>query len=70
MTQGLGILDFRGAGVFALRNLEFLDFSLGILEFSLGILEFPTMSSSGLTRGSLYGILEFFVMRSPDQVEG
>ena len=34
----------------------------------MGILEFPTMSSSGLTRGSLYGILEFFVMRSPDQV--
>ena len=34
----------------------------------LRILEFPTMSSSGLTRGSLYGILEFFVMRSPDQV--
>ena len=33
--------------------------SLGILDFSLGILEFPTMSSSGLTRGSLYGILEF-----------
>ena len=26
------------------------------------------MSSSGLIRGSLYGILEFFVMRSPDQV--
>ena len=26
------------------------------------------MSSSGLTRGSLYGILEFFVMRSSDQV--
>ena len=32
---------------------------LAILEFALGILEFPTMSSSGLTRGSLYGILEF-----------
>ena len=35
---------------------------LGILDFGildLGILEFPTMSSSGLTRGSLYGILEF-----------
>ena len=38
--------------------------------FFFGILEFPTMSSSGLTRGSLYGILEFFVMRSPDQVGG
>ena len=48
-----------------------LDFALGILDFLgvrgclfLGILEFPTMSSSGLTRGSLYGILEFFVVRS------
>ena len=27
-----------------------------------GILEFPTMSSSGLTRGSLYGILEFLML--------
>ena len=27
-----------------------------------------SMSSSGLTRGSPYGILEFFVMRSSDQV--
>ena len=26
------------------------------------------MSSPSLTRGSLYGILEFFVMRSSDQV--
>ena len=34
----------------------------------MGILEFPTMLSSGLTRGSLYGILEFFVMRSSNQV--
>ena len=35
------------------------------MSFFLGILEFPTMSSSGLTRGSLSGILEFFMMRSP-----
>ena len=33
--------------------------------FSLGILEFPTMLSLSLTGGSLYGILEFFVMSSP-----
>ena len=64
MTEGLGILDFRGAGVFALGILEFLESSLGILEFILGILEFPTMSSPSLFGGSLYEILEFFVMRS------
>ena len=50
----LGILDF------ALGILEFL---IEILEFLvilvLGILEFPTMSSPSLTRGSLYGILDF-----------
>ena len=40
---------------------------LGILDFYL---KFPTMSSSGLTRGSLYGIFEFFMMRSPEQVGG
>ena len=44
-------------------------FMLGILEFILGILDFlgvrgylflgNSLSSSGLTRGSLYGILEF-----------
>ena len=48
---------------FNLKNLEFLleilDLVLGILDFILGILEFSTMSSSGLTRGSLYEILEF-----------
>ena len=38
--------------------------------FSLGILEFPTMSSPSLTGGSLYGILEFFVIRSPEGVGG
>ena len=37
------------------------------MNLFLGILEFPTMSSSGLTRGSLYGILKFFVMRSSGQ---
>ena len=51
MTEGLGILDFRGAGVFALGILEFLESSLGILEFILGILEFPTMSSPSLFGG-------------------
>ena len=51
----------------AKQSLEILDFALGILDFYL---KFPTMSSSGLTRGSLYGSLEFSVMRSPDQVGG
>ena len=61
----------------AKQSLGILDLVLGILDFLgvrgclfFGILEFPTMSSSGLTRGSLYGILEFFMMRSPDQVGG
>ena len=35
--------------------------------FSLGILEFPTMLSLSLTGGSLYGLLDFFVMSSPPQ---
>ena len=48
--QVLGILD-----------LEILEF---LLVFVLGILEFPTMSSHSPFGGSLYGILEFFVMRS------
>ena len=43
----------------AKQSLEIRDLFLKILEFYLGILEFLTMSSSGLTRGSLYGILEF-----------
>ena len=37
--------------------------------FSLGILEFPTMLSLSLTGGSLYGILEFFVMSSPPPIK-
>ena len=52
--QSLEILDLF---------LKILDLFLKILEFYLGILEFPIMSSSGLTRGSLYGILEFLKIR-------
>ena len=53
--QSLGILDLS-LGILDL-SLGILDLSLGILDLVLGILN--SLSSSGLTRGSLYGILEF-----------
>ena len=45
----------NGAQATKHKNLKILE----IPKKHLGILEFPTMSSSGLTRGSLYGILDY-----------
>ena len=57
MTQDLGNSRILVIASEAKQSLGILDLSLGILDLVLEILN--SLSSSGLTRGSLYGILEF-----------